>query len=227
MVDAFWHGVTRSGEGLILLPAAIVLALWLARCTGGRRLAGGWLLMVSLAVLVTTATKLAFIGWGLGSAALNFTGVSGHAMFAAGVYPVLMRTASSTASSRWHRASVLAGVVLAVLIGVSRVRVGAHSWSEVLAGLALGGAASGAALLWARVPRSPAPRWLVVGVLAWLLAMPIGAPPSPTHGWVTGLALALSGRATPYTREDLLRDRGRGRYLEAAHSGAPTGATVR
>lgn len=209
MGNAFWHGVTRSGEGLILLPAAVVLALWLARRGGGRRLVGGWLTLLCLAVLVTTATKLAFIGWGLGSAALNFTGASGHAMFAAGVYPVLMRTAASTASLRWRRASVLVGTAFALLIGVSRVQVSAHSWSEVLAGLAVGGAASGVALLWARVPRSHAPRGLIVGVLAWLLATPMGAPPSPTHAWVTELALALSGRSTPFTREDLLRDAAR------------------
>jgi hypothetical protein len=37
----------------------------------------------------------------------------------------------------------------------------------------------------------------------WLGITPAHAPASPAHGWVTALALAVSGRQTPYTREDL------------------------
>jgi membrane-associated phospholipid phosphatase len=202
----FWHGITRLGEALILLPAAGALVWWLARRARGQRMAVQWLLLVTLAALLTTATKVAFIGWGVGSAQFNFTGVSGHAMFATAVYPLLLRTAVSTASPYWHRAAILLGYLMALLIGISRVKVGAHSWSEVFAGWLVGGAASALALWLASVPRSPAPRWLLVGVVAWLIAMPLGAPKSPTHDWVTRLALAMSGREVPYTRRDLFRE---------------------
>ena len=40
----------------------------------------------------TTASKVAFIGWGLGLSALDFTGISGHAMIASAVYPLLLGT---------------------------------------------------------------------------------------------------------------------------------------
>ncbi len=88
----FWLLLTRLGEAPILLPAAM-LALWaLSRHAAGRRLALGWLGSLGSAVFLTTATKVAFIGWGLGWPAIDFTGISGHAMFAAAVYPLLFGT---------------------------------------------------------------------------------------------------------------------------------------
>jgi hypothetical protein len=42
---------------------------------------------------------------------------------------------------------------------------------------------------------------------AWLVLTPVHAPASNTHGMVTRLALALSGRDHPYTRHDLQRRR--------------------
>jgi hypothetical protein len=108
------------------------------------------------------------------------------------------------------------------------VKIGAHSWSEVGSGWLVGGAASGLALWLARVPRSAPPRWLLAGVLAWFVAMPLGAPASPTHGWVTSLALAMSGRTAPYTRRDLFRDAHRVRLsLAAPRSAAPTARPFR
>ena len=202
----FWHGIGRLGEALILLPAALALSIWLAQRARGQRMAVQWLTLVAVAALLTTATKVAFIGWGVGSATFNFTGVSGHAMFATAVYPLLLRTLASTSPVYSHRASVLLGYLLALLIGISRVKLGAHSWSEVFSGWIVGGAASAIALMLARVPRTTPPRWLLAGVLAWFIAMPAGAPASPTHGWVTSLALAMSGRDVPYTRRDLYRD---------------------
>jgi membrane-associated phospholipid phosphatase len=207
MLYPFWLAVTRLGEALIMLPAALALSLWLAQRAGGQRMALHWLGLVALAALVTTTTKVAFIGWGVGSAHLNFTGVSGHTMFATAVYPLLLRTMVSTASPYWHRAAVLTGVLLALLVGVSRVKVGAHSWSEVVAGWGVGGLACGLAMTWSRVPRSPLPRWLLVGVLAWMVALPLNSKPAPTHDWVTRLALSLSGRSAPYTRGQLLQPR--------------------
>jgi membrane-associated phospholipid phosphatase len=212
----FWYGISRLGEALILLPAALALSAWLAQRARGQRMAAQWLTLVAVAALLTTATKVAFIGWGIGSATFNFTGISGHAMFAAAVYPLLLRTLASTSPIYWHRASVMLGYLLALLIGISRVKIGAHSWSEVFSGWLVGGAASGVALWLARVPRSTPPRWLLAGVLAWFVAMPLGAPASPTHGWVTSLALAMSGRSEPYTRRDLYRGTYRVRLTLAA-----------
>jgi hypothetical protein len=84
-----WTVVTRLGEAQILLPALVSVSAWLAWRVAAPRTAAWWLGLTAVAALVTTATKLAFIGWGLGSAPLDFTGLSGHAMFAAAVLPLL------------------------------------------------------------------------------------------------------------------------------------------
>lgn len=200
----FWHSLTRLGEALILLPAALLLMVWLVRVHDTRK-ALCWLGAVIVAAFLTTVTKIAFLGWGVGIAAFDFTGVSGHTMFAAAIYPLLARTAVGTSKRHWQQLATAGGVLLALLIGVSRVMVHAHSWSEVIAGLAVGFGATAVAMMLARVPHSRPPRWVLACVALWLAAMPATAPASPTHGLVIRLALALSGRDVPYTREDLHR----------------------
>ena len=200
-----WQVITPLGESLILMPAVGVLAAWLLPRDRGSTLVWRWLLAVGAAAAITACSKIAFMGWGVGSAQWNFTGISGHTMFATAVYPLLLRTIVSTAPARYHPWSIVAGFVLATLIGISRVRIGAHSWSEVIAGYGLGGLASLLVLALAYVPPARPPRWLLAGVALWLGVMMVGAPPSPAHGWITQVALTLSGRQAPYTRSDLFR----------------------
>lgn len=204
MAPTFWHLVTRLGEAQIMLPAALALCWWLARRADARPLVQRWLALLTLAATVTTVTKVAFLGWGIGSAALNFTGVSGHAMFSAAVYPPLLYLIAARRSPHWRRGAWLAGCALAIVIGVSRLMVGAHSGSEVIAGLVLGGAASASALWMTRQHHAPVPWWLPAGVAVWLLITPVQAPASITHDMVTRLALTLSGRTHPHTRAELL-----------------------
>jgi membrane-associated phospholipid phosphatase len=173
-----------------------------------------WLGWTAVAAFVTTITKLAFLGWGIGSAELDFTGISGHSMFASAVYPPLLYLIASSRSATSQRVAWLAGFVLALVIGVSRVVVGAHSWSEVIAGLAIGGAVSVSTLWMARKNHPSVPVWVPLGVATWLMLTPAHAPASTTHDMVTRLALKLSGRITPHTRAELHR-----RWLQ---SGTPT-----
>jgi membrane-associated phospholipid phosphatase len=200
-----WPVITRLGEAQILLPAALALCAWLGRRAPARPLVAWWLGLLALAVLITTASKVAFLGWGVGSAWLDFTGVSGHAMFAAAIYPLLLGVEAAGRSAAWQRLAFGAGVSLALLVAVSRVMVGAHSVSEVVAGLAVGGAASAWALGQGHLPRLRVPVLLPVALAAWLALTPAHAPPSRTHTWVTRLSLAMSGRTEPYTRSDLRR----------------------
>jgi undecaprenyl-diphosphatase len=73
---------------------------------------------------------------------------SGHASGAASVYLPLAAVAVASIRSRYRGSAVLAGaVILCVVIGTSRVLLGAHYLSDVIAGLALGGAVM--ALCWA------------------------------------------------------------------------------
>ena len=50
------------------------------------------------------------------------------------------------------------------------------------------------------------PLWLGVGLLLWMLSLPLSAPPSFTHDWVVRLSLAVSDRAEPYSRRAMHRD---------------------
>ena len=213
----FWYTVTRLGEAQILLPAFFAGALWLAfaRPAGARgRLARGdahahdhparrsawrWIAAIVATTAVTTVSKVAFLGFGVGIAALDFTGFSGHSMYATAILPVLAAVVAG-------RGGAVVGVLLALLITYSRVSLGAHSWSEAIAGLVLGAAAAGWTLAdyLAHPGAVRAPWWLPLLLVAWLAVFPLRAPPSRTHDLVVSISLKLSGRARPYTRFELL-----------------------
>ncbi len=200
-----WYALTRLGEMQLMLPIGMALIAWLA-WSGERLRAAGWLALLVAAVGITTASKIAFIGWGIGSASLNFTGFSGHAMHAAAVFPLLMGCVTAS-GPRWLRLGAVAfAFMLAALVALSRVAIGAHSPSEALLGFLLGALASGLALTLGRPPHSHLPRWLLATVVAALLLNSSAMPTMPTHGMVTRLALQLSGRETPYTRHMMLRE---------------------
>jgi membrane-associated phospholipid phosphatase len=201
----FWRVLTRLGEAQILLPAAALSILALLRQPQGRPLAAWWLGTLAVAVAVTTVSKLAFIGWGIGWSALDFTGISGHAMFAAAVYPLLLRTLAPATPRFAPWLAISAGAALALLVGVSRVTVHAHSWSEVAAGLTLGGAVGCISLMQGHLPECRVKLWVPLATAAWLVLMPVHATASNSHALVTRMALALSGRHNPYTRDELRR----------------------
>jgi membrane-associated phospholipid phosphatase len=213
----FWLGVTRLGEAQILLPAFFAGALWLAlaRPAGARgRLAQGnahehdhparrsalrWVVAICATTAITTVSKVAFLGFGYGIAALDFTGFSGHSMYAWSILPVLGAVLGG-------KRGVPVGVLLALLITYSRVDLGAHSWSEAIAGTVLGIAAAGWTLAdyLAHPGAVRAPWWLPLLIVAWLTLLPMHAPPSRTHSLVVSISLKLSGRPRPFTRFELL-----------------------
>lgn len=200
-----WQLLTRLGEFQMLLPAMVLVLIPLWRRAPDRSLALQWLLALGGAALVTLVSKLAFLGWGVGSTSLNFTGVSGHAMFAGALYPLTFGVLASQRARWLQRLAVGLGCCLAVIVGVSRVVVGAHSGSEVVLGLLLGGAVSMWVIVRSGLPREGVGALIPILVLAWFLLSPVHTPQLQTHSWVTRLSLALSGQPAPYTRMDLLR----------------------
>ena len=202
----FWAPLTRFGESGILLPVGLALAIWLATAARTLRPAVECLLPLAAAVLITTVSKVAFLGFGIGIAALDFTGFSGHAMFAAAIYPVLAFSLLGRARPSAVALGVAAGYALALLVAASRIAVGAHSVSEALLGFLLGALASALTLQGlAHPPRRAAPGVLLAGLAAWLMITPQAPPLLPSHSLVTRLALKLSDRQRPYTRADLHR----------------------
>lgn len=202
----FWEFVTRFGEAQLLTPTALALGIWLA-WIGARRSASLWLVSFGFVFALTTASKISFIGWGVGIPRLNFTGVSGHAMHAAAVLPLLLHSLAAARGRASRHFAVAAGYAVAALVALSRVVVGAHSPSESVIGFALGGAASALTLGLAHLPARALPHALGIALLAAQLLNPIAAPSVRTHDIVTRVALALSGHERPYTRA-MLRKRG-------------------
>jgi hypothetical protein len=127
-------------------------------------------------------------------------------MFAGAIFPVLMGAFASHAKPWLQRSAIAAGFGLAALVGLSRAMVDAHSVSEIVAGLLLGGLASLSLTLLHRLPRAVMGPRLVLVVALWLLVGVLSAPELPTHALVTRLALSIAGKQMPYTREDLLKE---------------------
>jgi hypothetical protein len=208
-MQGFWVVVSAMGESRLVLPAALMAMLFVAMSE--RPPVMNWLWAFGMAGAAVLASKLAFLGWGIGWAAIDFTGFSGHSMVSAAVYPVLGYAVGNRYGGRMARLLAGAGAVLALSIGVSRVVLGAHSVSEVVLGLLIGGIVSAVVL-----GRWPAGRLgLRVGVVALAFVVSVMAsysvaPKLRTHDVVVALALALSGQDAPYTREALHRSGARG-----------------
>ena len=196
-----WNDLTRLGDSVVMMPAAVMIVAWLLSARAGR-LALCWCLMFGGALACVLATKIAFIGWGLGIRVLDFTGLSGHAMRACAVLPVLAYLTLRHAPPGWRIAGLALGGVLAALVGISRVVVHAHTISEAVGGCLLGALVSLSFIRLCQTrPTLALPRWLLaLGLLALLPTAQ--ASPAPTNGWVNGIALYLSGRERPYRRDD-------------------------
>ncbi|MCV2350501.1 phosphatase PAP2 family protein [Paucibacter sp. Y2R2-4] len=212
--SVFWQVLTRLGELQLLLPLALLAMalLWHQRVSSQAdpqtATAKRWLLGLSLAIALTAASKLAFFGWGIGIAAWDFTGISGHAMASASILPGLAWVVMKGRRLRVQQLWVGLAVLLAALVAYSRLKVGAHSPSESLAGFVLGSAVSAFSLRGVLLRPGPGlalPLYLPAALMAALLLLPFGAPKSRTHDAVIHLALKISGRSTAFTRDDLRR----------------------
>jgi hypothetical protein len=202
-----WHAVTRLGQSEVVLPAALLAICILLVQAQTRALALRWMAGLAVAAILTLGTKLAFIGWGVGWAAIDFTGISGHAMCAAATYPVLFLALASGRSPRWQTILPFFGWSLAVAVALSRVVVGAHSPSEVVAGFMVGGAVSVFALAKTETVSFTVHPLAMAALLAWF-SLGIGTlPPSQTHSRITSLALSISGRTAPFRRAEMRSER--------------------
>ena len=203
-----WRTLTWLGDSTLLLPAAAAVGLALVFTRGWFRLALRWAVAFGSTGFLVLATKVAFVGWGIGSASADFTGISGHSALAAGFWPVLGWLAVDRRSAPLRGCAIGLGVALALAVGYSRLTLSAHSTSEVITGLALGLLASAWFLRTAlRRPRpgfSLAP--LAIGMTLALIALLHGRP-APTTPLIEKLVVRALGISQPFTRHDLHRRR--------------------
>lgn len=198
-----WIHITRLGEFSFISLVALAIAAWLF-IEGKKRTALWWGVLFAAGLGVVTATKMAFIGWGIGIRSLDFTGFSGHAMRAAAVYPVLLWLLLQKAPLPLRAAGLMLGFAFAAVIGVSRLALHAHSVSEVAAGLLLGGAVCMAFIRITGSSESSSdrrafnPLHIALGVLMLLPAPYLR--PVPTQQWLTEMSLFFAGHDKPFMR---------------------------
>lgn len=159
-----------------------------------------WALSLTTLGLVVLTSKLAFLGWGVGIAPLDFTGISGHAAVSAAVWPVVLYLAAPGRVSA--HSGALIGLLLAAGIAYSRLPLGAHSLSEVASGWILGSLASAWSLAAARAEGRIRAGWLTLA-LGVGACMPIAFPQVHTHQVVVKLAKTLSGSMKEFDRASL------------------------
>jgi membrane-associated phospholipid phosphatase len=207
-MNSFWLIATGFGDSGFLLPAALGVAVWLAIDRGTRPAAVHWALLFGACGLVVMLSKLAFMGWGIGSSRFDFTGFSGHTALATSLWPVIFWLVALRRAPLVRMTAAISGWAWGVFIGVSRLALEVHSTAEVVAGAALGTlvSASFLRLQWHRQLRVRTPRWLALGLVLPLLFLIVGRP-APTHYVLERLAVWMADIERPFTRADLLQAR--------------------
>ncbi|PUA17166.1 membrane-associated phospholipid phosphatase [Glaciimonas sp. PCH181] len=194
-----WSTFTHFGNSTVMLSVAVIITIWLM--TGSAwRMAFWWCVLFGAGLLIVLATKIAFVGWGIGIRDLDFTGISGHAMRATAVMPVMLYLMLQNTRRPLLVAGVLLGLLFGVLIGISRLVVNVHSISEVVAGCLLGGIISIVFLLIAAPLPKPAIRWWYIGLSLIVMLGASRAEPVPSQRWVRDVSLYLAGHDRPYIR---------------------------
>jgi membrane-associated phospholipid phosphatase len=195
-----WTMISGIGDSAAMLPASAGLMLWLV-INGMRRDAFLLFAVLGAGAAVVLATKLAFLGWGLGIPALRFAGISGHSMLACSVVPIAAYFISRRATFGTRIAAALLGFALGLVIGISRVALSAHSWSEIVAGCGLGGLVALFYLRFAWLPvRAIYNWWPIIGAGAVVLVVSLAGLRAPSELLIVHMALRLSRHDEPYGR---------------------------
>ncbi|WP_295452937.1 phosphatase PAP2 family protein [uncultured Thiodictyon sp.] len=188
----FWDQVGHLGAAGLMLPLLLIVCACLWQ-TGQRAVAGRWLLLLAAGAALVLMTKLVFMVWGMGSVALDFTGISGHTTLATAILPVwLAWLPGRWGGRRVQWVALLIGLGIGALVGWSRIAVGAHSVSESVAGWLLGAAIATAAFHWFDQRVSPPLLARGAGLMLLLALSPIAANWLPTEQWERRIAQALS-----------------------------------
>lgn len=199
-----WHFLTFFGDSMLLLPCAVIIFIILMFSPASRKPTWQWTLLFGGVGAVVCVSKLAFMGWGIGSREFDFTGFSGHSALSASIWPVMLWLLSGRFSPVVRRMAVLVGYLLAIVVGYSRLAIHVHSTSEVITGLLLGLVVSSTFLLLQR--NTPPPR-LSYRKIAATLVLPLilinTGSAAPTQGLLERIAVTIAPVHKPFVRADL------------------------
>jgi hypothetical protein len=134
------------GDSTVLLPsaAAVFMVLFLRRPS--RQIAWQWGLLFGITGAIVSASKLAFMGWGIGIRELDFTGFSGHTALSTAFWPIFLWLLCARGSVALRRTAMVMGYA-GWPRGVFPSGDSCPLLSEVIAGLLLGACGSALFLL--------------------------------------------------------------------------------
>lgn len=202
-----WQWVSFFGDSTVLLPsaAAVFMVLFLRRPS--RQIAWQWGLLFGITGAIVSASKLAFMGWGIGIRELDFTGFSGHTALSTAFWPIFLWLLCTRGSIALRRTAMVMGYLLAGLVGYSRLAIHAHSPSEVIAGLLLGACGSALFLLLQRNSSRVIDVQLSWGGVLSLIIIPVVlltiGTKAPTQSLLGEIAVKLGPLEKPFTRADM------------------------
>lgn len=163
--------VSALADAALLLPAATLLLLYLAVLREGR-LAFAFAAGLGASAVTIIALKLVFHACGHTITDVRVISPSGHVAFGTVFYGALAIMLATGHGAGIRTGAAVVTILLLLAVGISRVRVGAHSSAEVLIGFVVGAAALAlftALHAWAGRPRLP---WIPVAAgFAVVLAM--------------------------------------------------------
>lgn len=200
------HILTYFGDSMLLIPTAVIMAILIIWKNSDRRAVWYWALAFCAAGAIVSLSKIAFLGYGIGSARFNFTGFSGHSAMSATLWPVMLWLLSGRLKPAWRTCAVVVGYLIPLMVGASRLVLNYHSTSEVVAGLILGFTLSSAFLVSQR--RSELQGFsatqLCIALLLPLLLMSHGRL-ATTQQFLQRFSVQLSGIDHAWTRAELLK----------------------
>lgn len=198
--------LTYLGDSMLLIPTAVIMAILITWKNSDRRAVCFWGLAFSSAGVIVSLSKIAFMGFGIGSARFNFTGLSGHSAMSATLWPVMLWLLSCRLNHVLRMVCIAVGYLIPLMVGVSRLMLNYHTTSEVLSGLILGFTLSSAFLISQRRSTFKA---FSIGQVAIALLLPLlllgYGKTATTQQFLQHLSVHIAGIDHAWTRADLLK----------------------
>ena len=195
--------LTDFADQAVVIPLVLAVAVALA-LQGWRRGAVVWLIVVAATFAATLISKIMFLACSPLFGPMDVHSPSGHVAAATVV------TGGLAAMLTRHRTSILpAAILAAIVIGISRVVLGAHSFPEVLIGATIGLAGAIALMRFSGPPPrlQIAPLIVVIVVIATVFhGLHLPAEAAIRHTAFRAANLIPACRGTPEFRRPVMSE---------------------